>query len=326
MAFQLGSLQLDRPVFLAPMSGVTDLPFRRMVRKFGASMVFSEMIASRPMIDEFKSSSKAGKSYLDEFPIAAQLAGCEADVVAEAARMNADRGATTIDLNFGCPVKKVVTKMGGSALMKDEPLAASIMAETVKAVDIPVTVKMRLGWDESCINAPKLAKMAEDCGIRMITIHGRTRSQMYTGRADWDAVRRVKESVNIPVIVNGDIVTAEDAKNALDISGTDGVMIGRGSYGKPWAVKQVIDHIHSGKTPQTPCQTVIGETLLEHYDALLSHYGTHQGVVIARKHIGWYCENIPGGFEFRTNINRMADANDVKRAIADFFFKEDLAA
>lgn len=319
MSISIGPVQIDDPVFLAPMSGVTDLPFRRLVKKFGAGLVFSEMIASRPMIEECRTSLKNSTNYAEEFPMAVQLAGCEPDIMAEAARLNVDRGACIIDINFGCPVKKVVTNFAGSALMKDVPLADKIMQETVKAVNVPVSVKMRLGWDETTRNAPELARLAEEAGIKMITVHGRTRNQLYNGTADWHAVRAVKESVSIPVIVNGDILTPQDARKALDISGADGVMIGRGAYGKPWIVQQTIDYLRDGKTPQAPSASDIHRTLLEHYDALLGYYGTHQAVQIARKHIAWYCQDMPGSDQLRADINQMQEPDAVKQRLNSFF-------
>ncbi len=319
MSFSIGSIQIDDPVFLAPMSGVTDLPFRRLVKKFGAGLVFSEMIASRPMIEECRTSLKNSTNYAEEFPMAVQLAGCEPDIMAEAARLNVERGACIIDINFGCPVKKVVTNFAGSALMKDVPLAEKIMQETVKAVNVPVSVKMRLGWDETTRNAPELAKRAEDAGIRMITVHGRTRNQLYNGTADWEGVREVKESVAIPVIVNGDILTPQDAKRALEISGADGVMIGRGAYGKPWVVQQTIEYLRDDKEPQAPGVAEIHATLLEHYDALLGYYGTHQAVQIARKHIAWYCEGLTGSDQLRAEVNRIQDPDAVKACLHSYF-------
>lgn len=234
MAFSIGNIDIKDPVFLAPMSGITDLPFRKLVKSYGAGLVFSEMIASREMIQQTSHSLKMNEDYREEFPMAVQLAGCDPHVMAEAARMNVDRGAAIIDINFGCPVKKVVKKMAGSALMQDEELATEIMAETVRAVNVPVTVKMRLGWAQDHKNAPSLAKKAQDVGIQMVTVHGRTREQKYTGNADWRAIYKVRETIDIPLIVNGDILTPQDAIDAMKQSGADGVMIGRGCQGKPW--------------------------------------------------------------------------------------------
>lgn len=319
MSFNIGPIAIENPVFLAPMSGVSDLPFRRLVKKFGAGLVFSEMIASRPMLDEVKGSSKSSLSYLEEFPIAVQLAGCEPEVVAEAAKINEDRGASIIDINFGCPVKKVVTSFAGSALMKDEALATKIMEATVRAVSVPVTVKMRLGWDETNLNAPRLAKMAEDVGIKMVTVHGRTRNQLYNGTADWNAIRRVKEAISLPLIVNGDVLTPEDARRALDISGADGVMIGRGTYGKPWLVKQIMDDLANGTPSATPNLEELKNIILEHYDAMTEHYGTHAGVQIARKHIGWYCQDLQGSDALRGKINSLNEPQQVKDTLINYF-------
>jgi len=319
MSIRIGPLELEAPVILAPMSGVTDLPFRRLVKSHGAGLVVSEMIASEAMIRETRQSMTMAKNCPEEQPMAVQLAGCEPTVMAEAAKLNADRGAALIDINFGCPVKKVVNGQAGSALMREEGLAARILEATVKAVNLPVTLKMRTGWDDNSRNAPKLAKIAEDAGIKMITVHGRTRCQFYEGHADWSFVRRVKETVSLPVIVNGDITTLEEAEEALSLSGADGVMVGRGAYGKPWFLRQVMHFFKTGTRLPDPPLAEQRDTLLGHYDAMLSHYGVNVGSRIARKHLGWYSKGLYGSSEFRATVNRCDDPEQVKAMVTEFY-------
>jgi tRNA-dihydrouridine synthase B len=315
----IGPLEIDDPIVLAPMSGVTDMPFRRLVKRAGAGLVVSEMIASRAMVHAARKTMKMATHCADEYPISVQLAGCEPDVMAEAARINEDFGATIIDINMGCPVKKVTNGDAGSALMRDLGLASKLLEVTVKAVNIPVTLKMRTGWDDDTRNAPQLAKIAEDCGIQAIAVHGRTRCQFYKGRADWPFIASVKDAVNIPVFGNGDVVSVDDAKKLLEDSGADGILVGRGTYGRPWFLNQISHYLKSGERLADPTVEAQMEIVLEHFDAIVLHYGAQPGVKIARKHLGWYSKGLANSAEFRQEVFQLDTPDAVKARIRAFY-------
>lgn len=322
MKIKIDNIELQSPVILAPMSGVTDLPYRKLVKKFGAGLVVSEMVASRAMIaNSHQSLQKSAIDHdeSDATKACVQLAGCEPDIIARSAKMNEDMGAKIIDLNYGCPAKKVVGGFAGSALMRDIKLATAILKETVKAVKIPVTLKMRMGWDDDTKNAPEIAKIAEDVGIKMITVHGRTRCQFYTGKADWQFISTVKSVVKIPVIANGDIVCNDTALAALAQSKADGIMIGRGCYGKPWLISQIAHFLKTGEKLSPPPLDEQLKIILNHFDEMVDHYDGDTGVKIARKHLGWYSNGLPNSGEFRSKINQLVDVNEVKNKVKEFY-------
>lgn len=321
-ALKIGRLSVPNAAFLAPMTGVTDLPFRRLAHRLGAGLVVSEMVACEDLVRQRADVvRRASGSHLKPYVI--QLVGRESRWMEEGARIAEGLGADVVDINMGCPAREVTGKLSGSALMRDLDHALSLIAAVVRAVRVPVTLKMRLGWDEKSRNAPELAKRAEAAGVRLITVHGRTRCQFFKGRADWSAVKEVTSAISVPVIVNGDIETAEHARTALEASAASGVMIGRGAYGAPWLPGRVAHYLASGRLPAAPPHAEQGRIAREHVDSMLSHYGTSLGLRNARKHIGWYLEKSGRAGDtvksWRKRLCTEESAPRVLQGLADFY-------
>ncbi|MDF1854175.1 tRNA dihydrouridine synthase DusB [Pseudooceanicola sp.] len=306
-----GAIPLDPPVLLAPMAGITDLPFRDLVSGFGAGLVVSEMVASQEMVQGKPGVRERAELGLDRSRTSVQLAGRDATWMARAARQVADQGARVIDINMGCPAKKVVGGLSGSALMRDPDHALRLIEAVVAAVDLPVTLKMRLGWDDDSHNAADIARRAEAAGVRMIVVHGRTRCQFYKGQADWAAIAPVKQAVTVPVIANGDIISSASARQALALSGADGVMIGRGAQGQPWLPAQIAHDLFGVAAPEVPVGPKFCDFVSGHYQSILNFYGNMLGLRVARKHLGWYMDSAATPAVLRQHVLRGTDPGAV---------------
>ncbi|MEM8571603.1 MAG: tRNA dihydrouridine synthase DusB [Pseudomonadota bacterium] len=315
MSVTIGGRLSAPPVFLAPMAGITDLPFRRAVLRHGPALVVSEMIASREVLAAGRSARMRAELGLGGADTGIQIAGNDPVLMAEAARYCAGEGAALIDINFGCPAKKVTNAWSGAALMRTRDLALSIVDAVVRAVDLPVTVKMRLGWDDTVRNAPDIAHGAEEAGAALVTVHGRTRCKFYSGTADWGAIREVTDAVTVPVIANGDITDAQSARAALRASGAQGVMIGRGAQGQPWLLSRIAAALSGRKAQAAPSASDTVAHILQHYEDMLSFYGPALGVRVARKHLGWYLERLEGAAPLRARVLRLTDPRSVIREL-----------
>ncbi len=324
--FTLGGHRIDPPLVLAPMAGITDLPFRRICRRFGVGLTVTEMIASRAVDMGRERTRRMAELDADEHPVAIQIAGSDPAFVAEAARWAVGRGADFVDINMGCPVKKVCKQVAGSAMLRDERLVARVLAAVVAAVDVPVTLKIRTGWDERSKNVERIARIAENEGIAMLTVHGRTRAQMFRGHANWEDIGRAKAVVSIPVIGNGDVTDAASAREMVRVSGCDGVMVGRAVQGNPWVLAEVRAALTGEPLPPAPTREERWAVVEEHLRHLAAHHGERTASQLARKHVPWYSKGLPGAAEFRARFQRIGDWPRQLEAARAWFLGEDRMA
>ncbi len=310
---------LRNNLFVAPMAGVTDRPFRQLCKKFGAGMAVSEMVASNSLLWGSEKTRRRANHEGEPDPISVQIAGADPKMMAEAASYNVGQGAQIIDINMGCPAKKICNVMAGSALLRDEPLVARILEAVVKAVDVPVTLKLRTGWDQNNKNALMVARIAEESGIQLLSIHGRTRACGYTGHAEYDTIAAVKRATRLPVVANGDIASPQKARFVLDYTGADGIMIGRAAQGRPWIFREIEYYLKTGVHLPPPLVTEIHQVLIAHLHELYAFYGTDTGVKIARKHISWYTKGLAGSASFRHAMNQLQGVHEQLAAVNRFF-------
>ena len=316
---QIGQYKLKNNLIVAPMAGVTDRPFRMLCKRMGAGMAVSEMVASNSLLYGSEKTKRRANHEGEVDPISVQIVGADPKMLAQAAKYNVDNGAQIIDINMGCPAKKICNVMAGSALMRDEKLVSEILEAVVKSVDVPVTLKTRTGWDKGSKNAITIARLAEQSGIQALAIHGRTRACGYTGDAEYDTIRAVKAEVKIPIIANGDITTPEKAKHVLEHTGADAVMIGRAAQGRPWLFREIAHYLTTGKRMSSPQVDEIRQVLVGHVHDLYDFYGEYTGLRVARKHISWYTKGLVGSAHFRHHMNQLESAEEQLRAVNDFF-------
>ncbi|HKW38190.1 MAG TPA: tRNA dihydrouridine synthase DusB [Burkholderiales bacterium] len=316
---RIGSHTLRNNLFVAPMAGVTDRPFRQLCKQFGAGLAVSEMVASNSLLWGSEKTRRRANHDGEVEPISVQIAGADPVMMADAARYNVEQGAQIIDINMGCPAKKVCNTMAGSALLKDEPLVGQILESVVSAVDVPVTLKFRTGWDTANKNALTVAKIAEESGVQLLSLHGRTRACGFSGRAEYDTIREVKQATRLPVVANGDINTPEEARHVLEYTGADGVMIGRAAQGRPWIFREIGHFLSTGESLPPPLVAEIHSVLIAHLHDLYSFYGSERGVKVARKHISWYTKGLAGSASFRHRMNQLESCEEQLAAVHGFF-------